>query len=140
MKLIKVLVFLYSGFLLTGCATILNGYDEKITIFGTSENLEVTTQDGVKLEVKKVKTDYPIPDKRGDKRVEANQIEVINGKEYVLTLKDGDKTHKVQLKRKLGAGWFAMDLIFGIVPAIYDGITGNWYYYDDIDLNTINKK
>jgi hypothetical protein len=27
-----------------------------------------------------------------------------------------------------------------VIPAVYDGIAGTWFYYDDIDLNLYKKK
>ena len=137
MKILNNLLVLVFSILLVSCATVMKGYEDEVTIFGASENLKIETQDGVELKVEKVNEYYSPPNSKGGTVVEANKIKLPNNKDYLLSVKDEGKSYKIYLNRKLGWGWFTLDVILCVIPAIYDGIAGTWYYYDDIDLNLI---
>ena len=138
MKYLKAFLIFVCCLFITGCATILKGYDDDVAIFGASEEIEVTTLEGVKLETKRLWRDYVEPETGKDTIVIADVFKIRSNKDYVLKIKDKNKYYRVNLDRKLAFGYFTFGIAFGIVPAIYDGIAETWYYYDDIDLIRMN--
>lgn len=123
---------------LISCATVFKGYEDEVKIYGGSNKLEVYTDDGFSLLPKYNKGLFP-ESKQTDYFIDPSfmTIEVPLDRNYILHIKDGSNEYDVRLNRKLGFGWFIMDVFLFVLPAIYDGITGAWYYYDDIDLNKL---
>ena len=139
MHIVKTLLVLVFSILCVSCATVFKGYEDNVTIFGASENLKIKTQDGIELKVEKVNEYYSPPAKKGGLVIEAHMMKIPNNKDYILSITDDGQNYKIYLNRKLGFGWFALDVILFVIPAIYDGIAGTWYYFDDIDLNLIKQ-
>ena len=140
MKLAFKLSIVLSSMVLISCATFFDGYEDEVTIFGASDNLKIETQDNFSLEIKSDSAYYTPPKMRGKVLVKAKKISLPKNKDYILSITDGDENYKIFLNRKLGFGWFTLDAILFVIPAVYDGIAGTWFYYDDIDLNLYKKK
>lgn len=135
MKIIMLIAAIFMAFILSSCATVFKGYDDEVTIYGTSTNIKVSTQDNIELKTVSKSESYSPPDSRYDKVVDVVKVKVPLDKNYFLNITDGDKNFVVQLNRKLGFWWFALDILLGGLPAVYDAITGAWYYYDDVFIS-----
>jgi len=41
------------------------------------------------------------------------------------------------LNNSVGAGWFVLDILGGLIPIIIDAATGNWYGLDQEHVNAV---
>lgn len=142
----QVLILLISASVLSGCATVFKGYTGEFEIRNVPDSLQITTIDGVKIPLankpKKIRTKimngetgtlvYMYAPTEGVKIVKLPAK-----KDYVLLLNANGEEKRLQLVPRLGLGWFALDLICFGFPLIPDFITGNWYYYEDVDYKEL---
>lgn len=130
----------------SGCATVIKGYESEVVIHNVSDSLQVFTSHGVKLHTEvgilekkvyspksKMAISYFFDD--STKKV----ISLRSNREHILFLKEGEKEYKLYIYPKLHVGWLALGVILGGLPAVVDGITGNWNDFDDIDFVEIKK-
>ena len=131
--LLRLLSLFLTIIILNSCATVFKGYEDEVNIIGASSDLEVVTDDGFVLKAKEHMGVFPVEGSRGNKvRVTVHTVNVPLDRNYILHLKDGNREYNVRMTRKLSYGWFILDFAFFVFPAVYDAMTGAWYYYDDI--------
>ena len=103
----------------TGCATILKGNLDEVTI-ATAPPGAYAWVDG---------------DFRGQTPM---RIELDSRREHTVDLRlDGYADAHVLLQRTVGAGWLLLDVVAGLVPLLVDAITGAWHYLDDVRLQLV---
>ncbi|NLT49614.1 MAG: hypothetical protein GXX85_01700 [Ignavibacteria bacterium] len=134
-KVICIFIFLV---VLQGCATVFSGYEDIVIIKNAPDSLKVSSN----LDV-----NYPTAQKeakllnKAEKSYEVQkylEIKLPKNKDHILILEDDKKIIKKEMNRKLSPVIFLLDAIF-VLPAIYDGITGNWFYFDDIEYSELEK-
>lgn len=118
---------------LSGCATLLKGYEDTLNITNAPADLKVLTKDGEELVV--TSKTARIQDKKTYNISEVNvkSIMLRSNNEHVLILKSGGAEKTVKVYPKISAGWLILDFITGIFPVFIDMYTGNWNYFDPID-------
>lgn len=141
------MILLISASVLSGCATVFKGYTGEFEIRNVPDSLQITTIDGVKLPLankpKKISSKM-VRDENGTRVVSTfaptEGVKIVKlpaKKDYVLLLNANGEEKRLQLVPRLGLGWFALDLICFGFPLIPDFITGNWYYYEDVDYKEL---
>lgn len=91
-------------------------------------------KDGVELPLSARRDTYFSYDTRKYEPLIIKTISLRTNKEHVLVLKSGDREKRIMVYPKIGAGWLVVDLITGIFPIFVDAYTGNWNYFDDINV------
>ena len=107
----KALIFI-SGivmvFVLSGCATVFSGSQDKISVYSEPEGAEVKV-DGVAV---------------------ANTPAVLSLSKktsHMITISaESYRPEYFTVENSLGAGWLVLDVLTGVVPVIADAATGNW--------------
>lgn len=53
----------------------------------------------------------------------------------------GYETKTTMLNHSIRGGFVVLDVLFGVVPLVFDAIGGHWFRFDKIDINmTLEKK
>ncbi len=148
-----ILVLFLSFFLLSNCATILKGYNDKVTI-NTTDNVEIYNSNGEKLFVSQatINTDTTslvrTKIETGEidttyffynKTLSLPYLELRSSEIHRLTVNTEKNSHKVVLYPKIGLGWAALDFACGIFPLVIDLYTGNLNHFDDIEIQSEKK-
>ena len=131
-----ILLSVFSLFFFQGCATVFKGYNSTIKITNYSDSLKVKSCNGLNFELVEKEGRVIVANKFQTQKF--YEIELPTNIDHCIKFTGKGKQKTVFLRRKLGIGWFLLDVIF-VLPAIYDGITGNWYYYDDVDLSNMQQ-
>lgn len=153
MKFKLLIIMLFSIFLiLSGCATILKGYEDKVSI-NTNEfvkiydenNDELTVTQGIikvdSVQIVKYKNKTGIRDTSyyySEKPI--TYIMLRSNRTHTLTVETKDVTKKVDLYPVVGGGWVALDIICGVLPLVIDLYTGNLNHFDDIVVPAIGSQ
>ncbi len=132
-------IFLFSlfSFLLTGCASIFEGYMSDVEIKNVPDGLTVYSADGVKIparyKMKRVQK-YMAQSVITSDAIDSTTliIELRSSDNHLLILKDGHEEHRYMAYAKINPWWFILDS-FVALPLVYDAITGNWNYFNDIE-------
>jgi hypothetical protein len=123
------------AFLLQGCATVFEGYYDRVELVNPPDSLRVCTSQGVEIPVERstirVRT---APDSNTWESRPATFIELRSNLDPVLILRSGDQERRVQAFGKIKAAWFFLDMLF-VVPLVVDGVTGNWNSYEPIEAS-----
>lgn len=110
-----------------GCATLLKGYEDTVTIHNAPAALQIYSKDGVEIPIvrkkKLMKTGV----------VNVGMIRLRSNRDHTLTLKKEGETAIVTLYPRLGFGWVVLDILCGGIPSLYDAYTGNWNTFADIE-------
>ncbi len=136
MKLvISVFIISLLSFNLFGCATIMSGYEDKVEIVTSSDEIKVYTKDGVEIPVnsKYGRTYSEIDDEYLEKEIKTIQLR--KNKPHILLIKSGEKENLVEVYPKIGSGWFVLDFVTGILPGFVDAYTGGWNYFEPIKID-----
>jgi len=65
-------------------------------------------------------------------------LELRANQSYLIEFRKSGYDPEVRLiKNEIGAGWLVLDVIFGVVPVLVDGLTGSWYHFDQKHVNAI---
>ena len=138
----RFIAFFVGSLLLSGCATVFNGYTAEIEIRNAPDSLQVFTQDGIALSVAAYKTkstriytdEYQTYKYAEKVDSSARFFLVRSNRDYILHLKTGNREYQYPAYAKLSGWWFALDCVCGGLPIVVDAITGNWNYYDPIEF------
>lgn len=97
------------SFLLSGCATILSGSSQSVTVTSEPAGAQVYL-DGKKAGVTPV------------------DVEVSKTENHVIEVRSdsGTASDSVNLQSSVAASWVVLDVLTGLVPAIVDAATGSW--------------
>ena len=98
--------------LLPGCATILKGTSERVSVTSDPSGANVLIN-GIP------RGNTPMVLKLESKNIYVVEIRKENYLPYTYTLTNS-----------VGAGWIIIDVICGLVPVIIDAATGSWYMLD----------
>ncbi len=128
----------------SGCATLIDGYEGEVEIYNAPDDLEVMTEEGKKLLLSEVLVNESFLDSKDQPAIHYQYVKkgtkIVHlpvKRKYTLVLKTEGVERKVELNPKIGLGWFILDILGFAFPIIPDAITGNWYYYSDIDYTQI---
>jgi hypothetical protein len=112
----SIVISLVTVLMMNGCATILHGSEEGV--YFTSE------PDKAKVYVNgEMKGTTPV------------QLMLVSKETYIIDFKkDGYKSQSMTLENGVGGGWVVFDILFGVVPLIFDAATGCWYTFDTVHL------
>ena len=135
MRSFQILILAFSLFVLQGCATVFTGYYDTVELKDAPDSLRVYTHEGVEIPVEK--TTIKVRSAQFENVYEPRlitRIKLRSNADPVLVLSHGAQEKKVQAFGKIQAGWFILDVVFGL-PWIVDAITGNWNSYDPIDAS-----
>lgn len=64
-------------------------------------------------------------------------IQLRSKNEYILVIRKAQSENRIEVSPKLNVWWFLLDLVCGGFPVIIDGATGNWNYFETIELNKL---
>jgi hypothetical protein len=135
MKFSQILVLATSAFLLQGCATVFEGYYDRVELLDPPDGLRVCTSQGVEIPVEKTTVRVrTAPESNTWESRPASFVQLRSNLDPVLILKSADKERRIQAFGKIKAGWFVLDMIF-VIPLVVDGVTGNWNSYEPIDAS-----
>ncbi len=130
MKIRTIIVSLcLTSLFISGCATVLKGYEDTIPIMNPTDSLRIFTADGESIPVTITKKRYQTK----DGIVFGREIRLRSDREHTLIIRSPYGEKKVTVYPKLWFGWVALDLLCGGLPSFYDAYTGCWNTFDDID-------
>jgi hypothetical protein len=141
MRILPLVLLVVLSILMTGCGSIFQGYMSSVTIKNAPDSLKVYYSDGVeiptKIKINKVRQSSLKGDiVTAEKPVSTTQIiELRSNKDHQIVLKSGSNERRYTAYAKLSPVWFTLDVLFAGLPVIYDAVTGNWNYFDEIDYN-----
>lgn len=121
------IAFIILPLIITGCATIIKGYESPVELYYVSDSLRVYTSYGEEI---------PIIQRRF---VSAHLVQVKkliflrSDRTHILHLKSKGKEKIVTAYPKISAVWLGMDLVCGVFPVFIDMFTGSWHHFDDIN-------
>ena len=136
MKFMQHLIFLTLTILLiTGCATVFSGYEDRVDLITNADNIKVYTNEGVEIPISdRIVRPYSEELKKYvEKKIKT--IYLRKNKDHILLFKSEDKEILVEVFPKIGTGWLIFDVITGVFPAFIDGYTGNWNSFQPIIIN-----
>jgi len=103
--------------LLSGCATLFKGPNERVSLSSDPKGAEVFVND-----------EY-----RGDTPL---RLKLESRRSYRIEFrKEGYRPKVVNISNHIGAGWIILDVITGLVPVLIDAVTGSWYGLDQTHVN-----
>lgn len=122
MKLGIILLAASTLALSTGCATILKGSRESLTI--------VSEPSGAKVQINGIDLgNTPLTT-----RVHGTTDQMIQVR------KEGYETRSVLIASSVGAGWIVVDFFCGVLPLLVDAVTGDWKSLDQNNVNVVLDK
>lgn len=122
MKLGIVLLAASTLVLSSGCATILKGSRESLTV--------VSQPAGAKVQINGIDVgNTPLTTR-------------VNGTndQLVMVRKDGYETRTILVASSVGAGWIVVDFLCGVLPLLVDAVTGDWKSLDQNNVNVVLDK
>ena len=130
-QIIKVII----SFLCTGCATVFKGYEDKVPILNSPENLKIYTIDGTEIQIKNEEIRTANHDFNPAKidTVKIPYINLRSNKSHVLVLESGKQKKTIEVYPKLSAWWFIADVL--TATFFIDMYTGNWNYFENINVD-----
>lgn len=112
---------------MTGCATIIKGYESPVELYYAPDSLAVSTIKGENMPIRKIQYSQ-------NNNVYYEKIIFLRSNEtHVLRLTSKGKEKVVSVYPKLSPGWFLLDLVCGGFPVLIDLYTGAWLHFDDIN-------
>jgi len=124
-----------------GCASIFQGYMSDVEIKNAPDSLKIYSSDGMEIqtkykiiEVQRVIAHRQVSVDKIDSTTQILQLR--SSKDHLLVLKTGFVEHRYMAYAKINPWWFILDS-FGILPIVYDAVTGNWNYFSDIEHNQL---
>jgi len=129
--------FLIVPFLFMGCATIFEGYMSDVEIKNAPDSLKIYSSDGMAIRSNFKIIGTVSHNQWVDKTDSTTQIiQLRSNRDHLLILKNGAVEHRYMAYAKVNPWWFILDS-FGILPVVYDAITGNWNYFNDIEYGQL---
>lgn len=122
MKLGIILLAASTLALSSGCATILKGSRESLTV--------VSQPAGAKVQINGIDVgNTPLTTR-------------VNGTndQLVMVRKDGYETRTILVASSVGAGWIVVDFLCGVLPLLVDAVTGDWKSLDQNNVNVVLDK
>ena len=143
MILKKYLFIFFLPFLISSCATILKGYNDKVSIINPPEDLKIQTIDGINIpclkdstsELRLVKVDRYGREIYEKFVIPSYSIHLRSNQPHTLRFKSSNYEKTIVVYPKMGAGWLILDTITGIIPIFFDMYTGCFNHFDDILLD-----
>jgi hypothetical protein len=147
----RIIIFIVFSFLLTGCASIFQGYMNNVVIKNAPDSMKVYSSDGIEIPTTKTcdiikirKTPFiQIGSAAKDEpkysvTIDSTKriIQLRSNKDHLLIFKVGSAERWYTAYAKLSPLWFILDS-FGVFPLIFDAVTGNWNYFNDIEYNEL---
>jgi hypothetical protein len=133
---ILIAYLLLSFLILSGCATIIKGYEDRVDLIDAPDDIQVYSEEGVELPVSVKMTRVFNDETKKYQDQELNKVVFLRSNQrHILILKSGDKEKVISVYPKIGAGWLIVDIITGVVPAIIDAYTGNWSHFEPIIID-----
>jgi len=136
MRILSITMIVVSSVSLQSCATVFSGYYTNVELTNAPDTLLVSTRDGVDVPVER--TTARVRSWQNNNLYENRQIVRISLRsnlDPVLILTHDGQERRIQAFGKIRAGWLILDVLFGGLPCIVDGLTGNWNSYDPIDAS-----
>jgi hypothetical protein len=105
--------------LLTGCATLFKGTNEKVNMQSSPIQADVYVN-GLLM------GRTPL------------QLNLAARKSYTIEFRaEGYQPRVYHINNRVGAGWVLLDVLLGLVPVIVDAATGAWYYLDQKNIDAV---
>lgn len=123
MKVLATLLAVATLALSTGCATILKGKYQSLSVMSDPSDARVTIN--------------------GSLVGKTPVVTRVNGaKEQVIEVaKDGYAKRTMIVTTSVGAGWIIADVLCGVIPLIVDAVTGDWNSLDNSNVSVaLDKK
>ena len=138
----KYLLIFILPFLISSCATILKGYNDKVSIINPPEDLKIQTNDGINIPYLCDSTIVIVLRGINKGKVERHvtkskyyYIHLRSNQQHTLRFKAPNYEKTITVYPKMGAGWLILDTITGIIPIFFDMYTGCFNHFDDIHLD-----
>jgi len=129
--------FLIVPFLFMGCASIFEGYMSDVEIKNAPDSLKIYSSDGAEIRSNFKIIGTVSHNQWVDKTDSTTQIiQLRSNRDHLLILKNGSVEHRYMAYAKVNPWWFILDS-FGILPVVYDAVTGNWNYFNDIEYKQL---
>lgn len=120
--------------LFNGCATLFSSYEYSVDLKNAPENIKVYDINNVEIPISHRRDVYLSYETRKYEPLIIKTISLRKNKEHTLILKSEDKEQRVTVYPKIGAGWLIVDVVTGLFPVFIDAYTGNWHYFDNINV------
>ena len=121
-----------------GCASIFEGYMSDVEIKNAPDSLKVYSSEGMEI-----RSNYKIIGTVSHNQIWVDKtdsttqiIQLRSNRDHLLILKSGSVEHRHMVYAKVNPWWFILDS-FGILPLIYDAVTGNWNYFNDVEYKQL---
>ena len=102
-----------------GCAVVMKGQYEDVSINATEERARVTVNGE-------------------DMGFTPLKLRLASNKEYRIEFeKPGFEKKVVRLTNNIGPGYIIADILLGLVPIVIDAATGAWYQLDQTNVNAV---
>ena len=140
---VKYVLLFVCAVLISACATVLKGYVDKVAVINPPADLTIQTPDGVTIpclydstvQYQLIQNDNGVYETR--RHVERSYfIQLRSNKFYTLYLRSAEFEKNIERYPKLGAMWFILDTITGVLPLFIDMYTECWNHFDDIHCNS----
>lgn len=136
MKILQYFIsFSLIAFLFTGCATILNGYEDRVDLINAPDDIKIYSKEGVEIPISNRTTKKYSEESKKYEEKEIKTIKLRTNKEHILLIKVNNKEKLVEVYPRIQGTWFVLDIITGIFPAFIDAYTGNWNGFQPININ-----
>lgn len=144
---------------LTGCATLIDGYEQRVHVRNMNDSTVIAGPDGSVIPVfgrhnmavaapdgsERRTFSAIIPAENSYVTVVQNRhgavhitydafIVVRPDREHMFIIRHNGAKHTVYRYPKIGAHWVVLDILTAGIGFVIDGITGNWNEFDDIVL------
>jgi hypothetical protein len=135
----RIISFIILSSLFMGCASVFQGSMSEVEIKNAPDSLKVYSADGeaipTRYKIDEIINYHPIHVAVTHYKTDSTTqiIQLRSNKDHLLILKTGSIEHRYMAYAKTNPWWLALDVICGVIPAIYDAVTGNWNYYNEID-------
>jgi len=134
----RTICFFLFSFLFMGCASIFEGYMSDVEIKNAPDSLKVYSSEGMEI-----RSNYKIIGTVSHNQIWVDKtdsttqiIQLRSNRDHLLILKSGSVEHRHMVYAKVNPWWFILDS-FGILPLIYDAVTGNWNYFNDVEYKQL---
>lgn len=141
MKRLRFITPVLLSILLTGCATLIKGYYDEVTVHNYREGMTITNQYGEpiplhnKISTNAVANPYAVAQKNVDTIHVGKFMLLATSEDHVLKINDNGREKIVTARRRVGIGWLLLDTVLGVYPMVIDAYTGCWHKFDPVDVS-----
>jgi hypothetical protein len=122
-------------FFFTGCATVIKGYEDRVSLINAPEGMQVFNKDGIEIPIlNKIGRTYSHTQNKYIDTCYGKIIYLRSDKDQLLTFRYNGREQKVERYPRIGGGWCILDALT-VFPLFIDAYTGSWNHFEPIQIN-----